>query len=214
MIRGVLFDMDGVLVDTERFICEAAMAMFAELGVRVKEEDFIPFVGAGEDKYIGGVAQKYGVTADIFRMKNRTYQLYAGIVKGRIQPLRGVREFIHLCKAKGLKLAVATSADRIKLEINLQESGLSEQIFDATVNGLEVEKKKPAPDIFIRAAQKLSLLPSECLVVEDAVNGVESARAAGARVLAVTTSFTPQQLSAAHWIVPDLLSVPPEALNW
>ncbi|MCE5199878.1 HAD hydrolase-like protein, partial [bacterium] len=59
MIRGIIFDMDGVLVDSEPFICEAAMRMFAEHGITVKPEDFLPFVGAGEDRYVGGVAEKY-----------------------------------------------------------------------------------------------------------------------------------------------------------
>lgn len=214
MIKGVLFDMDGVLVDTERYICEAAVKMFAERGVNVKEEDFIPFVGAGENRYVGGVAEKYGVREDIEVIKARTYEIYGLIVKGRLQPLDGVRDFIQKCKAKGLKLAVATSADRIKMEINLGEIGLPERTFDATINGLEVERKKPFPDIFIKAADKLGLSATDCLVVEDAVNGVEAAKAAGARVLGLTTSFTPEDLKKADWTAPNLAFAPDDAINW
>ncbi|MBK9390055.1 MAG: HAD hydrolase-like protein [Bacteroidetes bacterium] len=65
MIKGVLFDMDGVLVDSERFIARAAIMMFEELGVQVKPEDFHPFVGTGENRYLGGVAEKYGITVDL-----------------------------------------------------------------------------------------------------------------------------------------------------
>jgi len=214
MIKGVLFDMDGVLVDTERYICEAAVKMFAERGVKVKEEDFIPFVGAGENRYVGGVAEKYGVKEDINIIKARTYEIYGQIVKGRLQPLEGVREFIKKCKAKGLKLAVATSADRIKMEINLSEIGLPEDTFDATINGLEVERKKPFPDIFINASKKLGLDAKDCLVVEDAVNGVEAAKAAGAHVLGLTTSFTPAELHKADWTAPNLAFAPEEAISW
>jgi beta-phosphoglucomutase len=214
MIKGVLFDMDGVLVDTERYICEAAIKMFAERGVKVEEEDFIPFVGAGENKYVGGVAEKYGVKEDINIIKARTYEIYGQIVKGRLQPLDGVHDFIKKCKAKGLKLAVATSADRIKMEINLREIGLPENTFNATINGLEVERKKPFPDIFISAAKKIGLDAYDCLVVEDAVNGVEAAKAAGAHVLGLTTSFTKEQLAKADWIAPNLAYAPQEAISW
>jgi beta-phosphoglucomutase len=214
MIKGVLFDMDGVLVDSERYICEAAIKMFAERGVKAKEEDFIPFVGAGENKYVGGVAEKYGVKEDIKIIKARTYEIYGQIVKGRLEPLDGVHDFIKKCKAKGLKLAVATSADRIKMEINLREIGLPENTFDATINGLEVERKKPFPDIFISAAKKLGLDAIDCLVVEDAVNGVEAAKAAGAHVLGLTTSFTTKELHKADWTAENLAFAPDESINW
>lgn len=214
MIKAVLFDMDGVLVDSEEFICEAAIAMFKERGVEVRPEDFIPFVGTGENRYIGGVAEKYNVVGDINAMKARTYKIYENITHGRLQPLEGVVEFIAKCKQRGLKIAVATSADKVKMDINLREIGLSTETFDATVNGLEVERKKPFPDIFIIAAQKLDFSPLECLVVEDAINGVEAAKAAGARCLGLTTSFTPEQLYKADWIASTLKYAPDEAISW
>lgn len=100
------------------------------------------------------------------------------------------------------------------MDINLREIGLSTETFDATVNGLEVERKKPFPDIFIIAAQKLGFSPLECLVVEDAINGVEAAKAAGARCLGLTTSFTPEQLYKADWIASTLKYAPDEAISW
>jgi beta-phosphoglucomutase-like phosphatase (HAD superfamily) len=83
MIKGILFDMDGVLVDSEKYICEAAIKMFAEHGVRVEPDDFTPFIGTGEDKYIGGVAEKYGLQFDLQKEKVRTYTIYGEIVKGK-----------------------------------------------------------------------------------------------------------------------------------
>jgi HAD superfamily hydrolase (TIGR01509 family) len=205
--------MDGVLVDTEKFICEAAVRMFAERGVKVKPEDFIPFIGAGENRYIGGVAEKYGFKLDLERDKARTYELYGQIVKGRLQPLPGVLDFINKCRAKGLKLAVATSADKVKMLTNLREIGLPETTFDAVVNGLDVKKKKPDPEIFLTAARKLKLKTSDCLVVEDAVNGIAAAKAAGAKTLGITTSFTPEQLNA-DWSVPNLALAPTAVIEW
>ena len=98
--------------------------------------------------------------------------------------------------------------------INLKEIGIPLETFDATVNGLDVEKKKPFPDIFLEAAKKLKISGSECLVVEDAINGVEAAKASKAKCLALTTSFSAQELADADWIAPTLTEVPDEALRW
>ena len=144
--HGIVFDMDGVLCDSEPFICEAAMRMFAERHqLQVRGEDFLPFVGAGEDRYLGGVAERYGVQADIQADKKRTYQIYLEIIRGRLQPLAGVREFIARCRQLGIRLAVATSADEIKMRGNLAEIGLPPETFDICVNGLEVAPQEARP---------------------------------------------------------------------
>jgi len=206
--------MDGVLVDSEKFICEAATQMFAEQCVYVEPEDFLPFIGSGENRYISGVAEKYDVVIDIERDKARTYEIYGEKVKGHLKPLKGVYEFIKHCRLQGLKLAVATSADRVKMEINLREIGLADSTFDATVNGLEVVNKKPDPEIFKKAADKLGLDPEECLVVEDAINGIKAAKAAGCKCLGLTTSFSVEQLYEADWVANNLSDVPENALHW
>ena len=214
MIRGVLFDMDGVLADSEPFICQAAIMMFAETGLTVIPGDFKPFMGTGENRYIGGVAEKYGLKIDIEKAKARTYEIYLSIIHGKLKPLPGAIAFIRKCRDTGLKTALATSADVIKMEANLKEIGLSSSAFDATINGLDVEKKKPFPDIYIKAAERIGLKPEECLVAEDAVSGIKAAKSAGCRCLAVTTSFNRSKLSEADWICNSLEEVPEEALNW
>lgn len=214
MIKGVLFDMDGVLVDSEPFICKAALIMFSELGFRVLPEDFLPFVGMGENRYIGGVAEKHGITIDIEQVKARTYEIYETIVRSKLSPLPGAHEFISECRKKRFKLALATSADRIKMEINLKEIGLSRHSFHSIITGLDVKNKKPSPDIYLAAAKSLGINPMECLVVEDAVSGIEAGKAAGCRCLAVTSSFEAELLKEADWICDSLLNVPEEALNW
>lgn len=214
MIKGVLFDMDGVLVDSEAYICEAAIQMFQQKGLAVQAEDFLDFVGKGENRYLGGVAEKYNFEIDIIEAKALTYQIYEKLVNGKLEPLPGVLSFIEKAKSKGLRLAVATSADRVKMEVNLNNIGIPESTFDATVNGLEVERKKPHPDIFVMAAQRIGLAPEHCLVVEDAVSGVEAAKKAGCRCLGLTTSFNKQQLAKADWHAIDLSEAPEECLNW
>ena len=214
MIRGVLFDMDGVLADSEPFICRAAIMMFAEKGLKVLPDDFKPFVGTGENRYIGGVAEKYGLNVDIEKVKARTYTIYQEIIRGKLKPLPGAAGFVMKCRELGFRIAVATSADAVKMEANLREIGLPLSAFDATINGLDVENKKPFPDIYIKAAVSIGLKPEECLVVEDAVSGIKAAKAAGCKCLAVTTSFERAKLSEADWICKSLKEVPEEAINW
>lgn len=215
MLRGIIFDMDGVLVDSERYICEAAMRMFQEEhNLTVKPEDFLPFVGSGENRYVGGVAETYGLKIDVEKDKIRTYNIYGEIVHGKLEPLSGAREFIVKAKSRGLKLAVASSADRMKVDINLRESGLSPELFDAIVSGQDVTHKKPDPEIFLLAAQRIGISPSEGVVVEDAVNGVVAAKVGGFKCLGLTTTFSPEELSQADWVAPTLEEVPDEVLEW
>ncbi|MDC7234605.1 MAG: HAD-IA family hydrolase [Spirochaetales bacterium] len=215
MIKAVLFDMDGVLADSEEFICEAAMKMFEEKGLTVKPEDFLPFVGAGENRYLGGVAEAYHF--DLGSMddaKARTYAIYGDIIKGRLKALPGAVSFVKRCHREGWKCALATSADHVKMVYTMYEIGLPLDHFNACVNGLDVEHKKPHPDIYLEAARQLGVDIKNCLVVEDAVNGVEAARAAGARCLALTTSFSKDELKGADWFAEDLSALPEDAVKW
>ena len=205
--RGVVFDMDGVLCDSEPFICEAAMRMFAQrYATTVEADDFLPFVGQGENRYIGGVAEKYGIELDIEADKALTYEIYLDIIRGRLRPLPGVASFVDRCRSLGMKAAVATSADETKMIGNLREIGLARETFDICVNGLDVEHKKPDPEIFLLAIRRLGLLPEQCLVVEDAPSGIVAGKSAGAMCLGLTTSFNDQELrqAGADWTAADL----------
>lgn len=204
MIKAVLFDMDGVLVDSEELIFLAARQMFSEHGIDVSRSDFQPYIGTGENSYLGNVAKKYGLSINLEKDKKRTYEIYEQLAEKKLNLLPGVHDFINRCKEKGLKMAIATSADEFKMIVNLSVAKLDNGIFDATVNGLEVIHKKPHPEIYIKAAQKLKLLPAECIVIEDAVNGIESAKSAGCKCIALTTSFPESALTGADWIFKDL----------
>jgi beta-phosphoglucomutase len=206
-VEAVLFDMDGVLVDSEAFIAEAAIAMLAErYGVAATREDFLPFVGTGEDRFISGAAARHGIEVEIERDKARTYDLYDELVRGRLEALPGAVDFVRECRSRGLKTAVATSADRRKLDVNLSEIGIPGSEFDALVDGLQVARKKPWPDIYLEAARRVGTDPRRCLVVEDAVSGVRAAKAAGCLCLALGGSFPEAELLAAgaDWYRRDL----------
>ena len=206
-MKAVLFDMDGVLADSEEFIAEAAKEMFQRTyGLTVELSDFVPFVGAGEDRYLGGVAAQYGVTPDLPRDKATTYAIYGELIQGRLKALPGAVSFVRASRAAGLKTALATSADKPKMLSTLAAIGLSEADFDATVNGLDVARKKPFPDIFLEAARRVGVAPQDCLVIEDATNGVKAALAAGCQCLALLTTFTEAELrtAGATDLIPDL----------
>jgi HAD superfamily hydrolase (TIGR01509 family) len=210
-LTGVIFDMDGVLCDSEPFIYEASRRMFVETyGIDPKEEDFYPFVGAGEDRFIGGVAEKYGIRLDAERDKARTYAIYLEIIRGRLKPLPGVGEFVRRCRDRRLKIAVASAADSVKVAGNLGQIGLSAKTFDAVLTGNDVRRKKPDPEIFLAAAARLGLRAENCLVVEDAPNGLRAGKAAGAACLGLTTKFDAATLRAAgaDWTAPDLAHAP------
>ena len=199
-IRAVIFDMDGVLTDSEPLINAAAISMFKELGLTVLPEDFLPFVGTGEDRYIGGVAEKYSFPLDLPQAKRRTYELYLQLVPQRLTAFPGAVVLVRSCQRAGLRIAVASSADEIKIRANLNKIGLPAQSWDAIVTGEQVVRKKPAPDIFLTAAQRLKTEPGECVVVEDAVNGVQASKAAGMRCVAVAQTFPAKLLQAADLV--------------
>jgi beta-phosphoglucomutase len=206
-LRAVIFDMDGVLTDSEPLINDAAVAMFRERGVPVAPEDFLPFVGTGENRYLGGVAEKHGVRFDLEEAKRRTYEIYLALVPTRLAAFPGAVAKAREFRGAGLRLAVASSADLVKIEANLNCIGLPPAWWDAVVSAEDVVHKKPAPDIFLAAARKLGLEPGTCTVIEDAVSGVQAARAAGMRCVAVAQTFPPAKLAEADLIRPTLAEV-------
>jgi HAD superfamily hydrolase (TIGR01509 family) len=199
-IQAVIFDMDGVLTDSEPLINAAAVEMFREKGLQVRPDDFLPFVGTGEDRYIGGVAELHHFSLDLPAAKRRTYQIYLDLVPKCLHAFPGAVDLVRQCRQAGLHVAVASSADLIKIEANLRKIGLPPQEWDVLVSAEDVRQKKPAPDIFLAAARKLKLSPAECVVVEDAVNGVQAAKAAEMRCVAVAQTFPTACLSAADLV--------------
>lgn len=203
-IRAVIFDMDGVLTDSEPLINAAAIEMFRERGVTVAPEDFHPFIGTGENRYIGGVAEKHGIPLDITAAKHRTYEIYLAMVPERLRAFPGAVELVRTCQAAGLKTAVASSADLVKIEANLSQIGLPPAAWNTVVSAEDVVRKKPAPDIFLAAARKLGVGAAGCVVIEDAVNGIQAAKAAGMRCVAVAQSFPPEKLGDADLVKPRI----------
>lgn len=208
---NIIFDNDGVLVDSEPVINAAAIQGLREYGVEARPEDFLPFVGAGEDRYIGGVAEKYDIAYRV-EMKDRVHEIYLKLIRERLKPHRGALELLDALSRYPGKVALASSSDHVKLKASLEAAGIPERAFDCIVNGEAVPRKKPYPDIYLETARRLGASPSDCVVVEDAVNGVQAAKAAGMVCVAVTTSFSAERLkqAGADYIVsglPEILSL-------
>lgn len=153
------------------------------------------------------MAEKHGVALDIAEAKARTYALYLRMVPERLAAFPGAVELVGACRRAGFACAVASSADRIKVDANLNQIGLPAGGWQAVVTAEDVERRKPDPALFLKAAERLGVSPAECTVVEDAVNGVAAAKAAGMRCVAVATSFPAEKLAQADLVRPAIADV-------
>lgn len=192
-VSAILFDMDGVLIDSEDVMAKAAILALSEFGVEASPDDFLPFVGRGEDKYIGGVAEKHGVRY-VTAMKDRAYEIYGTLVGNEARVCEDVLPTLRALHTRGVKMAVCSSADRVKVRYNLRTIGADDDLFGAIVTGSDVERKKPAPDLYLRGAALLGVKPEACLVVEDAPSGIQAAHAGHIPAAGITSSFSAQEL--------------------
>lgn len=203
--KAVIFDMDGVLCASEGLSREAAALVFKQLHqLEVAPEEFIPFGGQGEERFLGGVAAKYSVAG--YQPEAAKQQFFANYLASIAGPnvqivYPGAVELVRACRAAGLKTAVGSSAEQVKVDANLAAAGFAAADFDAVVAADDFEAIKPAPDIFLAAARMMGVAAADCVVVEDAPAGIQAAKAAGMRVIGVTTMLSAEEL-AQH--SPDL----------
>lgn len=213
---GVIFDMDGVLVNSEYAMRSAAIESLERYGIHPVQKDFVDFTGMGEDRFIGGVAEKYGL-AYREEMKDYAYALYVKRAKERVYVFPQTLQTLKAVRAAGCRVAVASAADAVKVRANLACVGVEADFFDALVTGSEVSRKKPDPEVFLKAAEKISVPPARCLVVEDALSGIAAAKAAGMSSAGVTTSFDVETLrlkAAPDYIVPDIGGIANVVVAW
>ena len=191
--KAILFDMDGVLIESEYLMRASAIRALADYGVQAKHEDFLEFTGMGEDRFVGGVAEKYGLTY-VTAMKELAYDYFGQDVKEQAHVPEGVKEMLLELHSRGYVLAVCSAADLRKVKYNIQAIGVDESLFTALVTGSDVARKKPFPDIYLEGARQVGIAAGDCLVVEDAVSGIQAAHAAGMDAVGVPTTFTAEQL--------------------
>ena len=208
-LRGVpavalIFDLDGTLVDTEPANAAASARVFRELcGVDPAPEEFRPFVGMGDRRYMEGVAERRGVALDLDRaVALRERYLLEISAPGALRAFPGMAETVTAARARpDVAVAVATSGSRQKSRRLLMAARFDPDAFDAYLTAEDVANAKPAPDLFLAAARALGAPPGRCVVIEDAPSGVEAARRAGMACVAVAQTVPASQLAGATRIV-------------
>lgn len=185
MITATLFDLDGVIVDSEPVWRRVEQAVAAELGHRLSEEDCLATKGLRIDEVMALWRDEWGGDAfDPAAVGKRVIAGVMDVVSREDLLLAGVRHAVSLARRRSCRLAVASSSPRLLIEAVLRRYGLRE-MFDEVASAAEERLGKPDPAVFLTAARLLGAAPGECLVIEDSSNGVLAAKAAGMRCLAV-----------------------------
>ena len=200
---AVIFDLDGVLVDTGKFHKQSWYDLAAKEGYEISDAFFRETFGMQNYQILPKLANCELGNDEIKRLSEWKESRYRQLIAGQTQLLGGVEVLLKDLKDKRFLIAIGTSTPNANLSFMLKEiPGMD--VFDAYVTGEEVTKGKPAPDTFLAAAIKLDVDPIRCVVVEDAVAGVAAGKAAGMSVVAVTTTRTREQLFEADIIVDGL----------
>jgi HAD superfamily hydrolase (TIGR01509 family) len=210
--RAVIFDNDGVLVDSEPISLLAYRNAIWEQGVQLAEEDDERYCGLTDADIIKDMQTVYGRSLDLVRFQERKRLLYFEYAKEQpLPPFEGVREIVQALRDAGMPHILASSGSREKISFNLGRAGI-EALFPAIVSGEDFHRGKPDPEIFLKSAEKLGIPPGECVVVEDSINGLKAARAAGTIAVGVTNTFRRAQLEPYADIVVDSLTELREAM--
>lgn len=177
-VKAVIFDMDGVIFDTERIYLEEWIQIFESFGYKMTRDIYVPLMGRGRKIIKCIFKEKFGEDIPIEEMYiKKDKMLYEAIDKG-IPIKEGAIEIIDFLLQNNFKIALATSAKRERLEKQLKKSGLYKK-FDALVSGDDVKNSKPNPEIFTLAAKKINVPCNNCIVIEDSKAGILAAKNAG-----------------------------------
>lgn len=207
--RAVVFDLDGVIFDTEPLHIRAWQVVMAELGYDVPYEAITPCIGI-PDYESAEVIQRYaGATVPHPELLARKRALYPEMAAAEVVPFPGVAEGLRALTARQVPIALATSCQAPETELLLDRTGLLPYL-PVRVTAEMVARRKPHPDPFLLAMQLLGSRPGETLAVEDSPTGIAAARAAGCTVLGIASSHEPAQLAEAHYV----FGTTGEALAW
>ncbi len=196
-LKGLLFDMDGTLVDNlayhfkafEEYAKREGLTLLEPLSLKVNgmhSNDIFPLLLGDE------VVAKYGLD----RLNREKEEVYRDMYRPHIEPIAGLMELLNEAKKAGVKCAVGSSGCRENVEMIVEGLGI-EELIDASISGSDVTHGKPHPEIFTKAHEALGLKAEECVVVEDAVNGIVAGERAGCKCIAITTTATEKALSEA-----------------
>jgi beta-phosphoglucomutase-like phosphatase (HAD superfamily) len=207
--RAIIFDLDGVLTDSEGLHIQAWQELMAARGLPFEPRWACEWVGVPDIEIASLVFRRFAVGAAAAGLLEEKRRLFRGLVASGLEPFAGVAAELGKCLAASIPMAVGTCSARAEAELMLQVTGLATHL-PVVVAGDEVPRVKPAPDIYLKAAALLGIPPVRCLVLEDSPAGIASARAAGMSVFAVPTSFSPDRLVEAQRVFDS----PAEAIAW
>ncbi|MBN1453123.1 MAG: HAD family phosphatase [Anaerolineales bacterium] len=200
--HSVLWDMDGVLVDTGNFHFIAWKQTFDELGIPFELEDFRKTFGMNNAGILEWAFGRKPEPERISQISEKKESLFRKSIKGKAELLPGVPGWLRQFQAWGIKQAITSSAPPENIEVLVAELKI-EDFFDAIVSGFDLPGK-PNPDVFLKAANMLQVRPENCTVIEDAIAGVEGAKRARMKCIAVTTTNPANKLAKADYIFEHL----------
>ena len=209
--QGVIWDMDGVLVDTGEFHFPAWSQALSEHGIPFTRELFRTVFGMNNAGILTVLLGQVPPPELLAEISDRKERLFRQAVRGHAQPLPGVLAWLERLRAAGLRQAIASSAPPANIDALVDELDLR-SYFAAVVSGSDLPGK-PDPAVFLKAAHLIGVPPERCVVVEDAVAGVEGARRAGMKCIAVTTTNPAHTLEAADVVVERLDTLPPDTFE-
>lgn len=201
--RAVVFDLDGVLWDGEPLYHEAFNVVLDPYGHHVSQYDYTNIIGHSVESAWAWVRARFHLSESPEHFHDLYDRAVLELMKQPIEPLPGARELIEELRRRGVPIAVASASLRQWVDATLRGLGL-EGAFATTVSASEVEHAKPAPDLYLLAAERLGVPPEHCLAVEDTLTGITSAKAAGmfaVQVRAASTALPP--LSQADLVIDD-----------
>jgi HAD superfamily hydrolase (TIGR01509 family) len=204
MIKAVIFDMDGVIIDSEPFHWEVNKRIFKSLGIDVSDEEYYRYIGVSNTNMWTAIRHGHGLRQSVGELVEMQVNGNVEFMKReRVDPVDGVIALIVALKEAGLLLGIASSSPHRIIELVLEKFSLR-RYFNGVVSGEDFKNGKPAPDIFLAAAAMLKVSPGECVVIEDATHGVEAAKAARMKCIGFKNIHSPgQKLGKADMIVDD-----------
>ncbi len=201
--EGLIFDCDGVLVDSEPFSCGTWNVIFEEQYNIDIGTDYNAILGKKLLDTAEHYSKKYNLPCDIDTLKKLAQlkeDTYYRIAEGKLNPIPGVNRIIQEAKNLSLKIAVASSGSINKIDFNLSQARLNNE-FRTIVSADDVKHAKPAPDIFIEAMNRLGIEPEKCIIIEDSISGIKAAKSSGAFTIGIATTFPIEDLNEADLII-------------